>query len=118
MKRSEAAAAIAARLANDLFRAEAAVDQSIHRMGYLAQSLTRSRAKANLSSTVGQPVFDALVRAMAAQVEAQRAMGEVHEALADVKGRTEFRSVAIGGVKKSDEPVPRPLGRAPLAVVA
>ncbi len=115
MKRSEAAASIAARLAADLFKAEAAQDQSIDRLGKLAQSLTRSRARARLSSTVGQPAFDALARALAAQVEAQRAMVELHEALAEVKERTAFRAVAIGGLDKSEHPVPRRTARLELA---
>jgi hypothetical protein len=34
-------------------------------------------------------------------------MVELHEALAEVKGNTRFRSIRMGGLDKSDEPVPR-----------
>ena len=69
MKRAEQAAAIAARLHHALHLAEAGQDQSINRLGKLAQALTRSRKEAGLSATVGQPAFNALARAMAAQIE-------------------------------------------------
>lgn len=110
MKRAQKAAAIAARLHKALTAAETGQDQSITRLGRLAQALIQTRKAAGLSPTVGQPVFDALSRAMAAQIESQKAMVELHEALAEVKGSTTFRSVAIGGLEKSDEPVPRPSG--------
>jgi len=107
MKRAEKAAAIAARLHRDLTSAEAGQDQSISRLGRLAQTLTQSRKAAGLSPTVGQPVFDALSRAMAAQIASQKAMVELHEALAEVKSRTSFRGIVLGGLEKSDDPVPR-----------
>lgn len=107
MKRTEEAALIAARIHRALTRVESGLDQSINRIGQLAQALTRGRKAAGLSTTVGQPAFDALARAMAAQVEAQKAMVELHEALADVKGKTRFRSIRLGGLDKVDEPVPR-----------
>ncbi|WAC61237.1 hypothetical protein [Brevundimonas sp. SL130] len=107
MKRAEQAAAIAARLNHALHLAEAGQDQSINRLGKLAQALTRSRKDAGLSATVGQPAFNALARAMAAQIEAQEAMVELHHALAEVKENTKFRSVRLGGLDKQDEPVPR-----------
>ncbi|MGH7018973.1 MAG: hypothetical protein ACREEY_03790 [Brevundimonas sp.] len=107
MKRTEQAALIAARIQRALQRAEDGHDQSIDRLGKLAQVLTRGRKDAGLSSTVGQPVFDALARSMAAQVAAQKAMVELHEALAEVKGNTRFRGIRMAGLDKSDEPVPR-----------
>ncbi|WP_287104822.1 hypothetical protein [Brevundimonas sp.] len=107
MKRAEQAAAIAARLHHALHLAEAGQDQSINRLGKLAQALTRSRKEAGLSATVGQPAFNALARAMAAQIEAQEAMVELHHALAEVKAHTKFRSVRLGGLEKEEDPVPR-----------
>lgn len=107
MKRADQATAIAARLQYALLQAEAGQDQSIQRLGRLTQVMTRSRREAGLSATVGQPAFDALARALAAQIEAQSAMVDLHEALAEVKGRTRFRSVRLGGLDKQDEPVPR-----------
>lgn len=107
MKRNEQAAQIAMRIQRALMRAEDGQDQSIDRLARLAQALTRGRKAAGLSATVGQPAFDALSRAMAAQIEAQKAMVEVHEALAEVKGRTRFRTIRLGGLDKVDENVPR-----------
>ncbi len=113
MKRAEKAASIAARVQKDLTHAEVGQDQSIARLGRLAQTLTRSRRDAGLSPTVGQPVFDALSRAMAAQIESQRAMVELHEALSVVKARTRFRGLQMGGLDKEDQPTPRETGFAP-----
>lgn len=107
MKRTQEAAIIAARIQRALNRAEEGQDQSIDRLAQLAQALTRGRRAAGLSTTVGQPAFDALARAMAAQVEAQKAMVELHGVLADVKSQTRFRSVRLGGLDKSDEQIPR-----------
>lgn len=107
MKRAEQAAAIAARLHHALHLAEVGQDQSINRLGKLAQALTRSRKEAGLSPTVGQPAFNALARAMAAQIEAQEAMVQLHNALAEVKEQTKFRSVRLGGLEKAETQVPR-----------
>ena len=116
MKRSEHAAALAARLATDLFEAEASQDEAVSQLGKLAQSLTRTRREAGLSTTLGQGAFDALADAVAAQVQAQRAMVHLHEALADVKSRTTFRGLQMSGQDKGDTPYPRPEGR--LALVS
>ena len=112
MKRSEHAATVVARLATDLFQAEASQDEAVNQLGRLAQSLTRSRREAGLSATVGQAAFDALAEAVAAQVGAQRAMVALHEALADVKRKTSFRGVQMGGLEKGGETYPRPTGLA------
>lgn len=116
MKRTEQAATLAARLATDLFEAEASQDEAVSQLGKLAQSLTRTRREAGLSTTLGQGAFDALADAVAAQVQAQRAMVSLHEALADVKSRTAFRGIEMSGHDKGDEPIPRVTGR--LALVS
>ena len=112
MKRSEHAATVVARLATDLFQAEASQDEAVNQLGRLAQSLTRSRREAGLSTTVGQAAFDALAEAVTAQIGAQRAMVALHEALAEVKRNTSFRGVEMGGLEKDGEPYPRPTGLA------
>jgi hypothetical protein len=112
MKRSEHAATVVARLATDLFQAEASQDEAVSQLGRLAQSLTRSRREAGLSATVGQAAFDALAEAVTAQVHAQRAMVTLHEALAEVKRNTSYRGIQMGGMEKEDNPVPRPAGLA------
>jgi len=112
MKRSEHAATVVARLATDLFQAEASQDEAVNQLGRLAQSLTRSRREAGLSATVGQAAFDALADAVAAQVGAQRAMVALHEALAEVKRNTSYRGIQMGGMEKEDDPLPRPVGLA------
>ena len=112
MKRSEHAATVVARLATDLFQAEASQDEAVNQLGRLAQSLTRSRREARLSATVGQAAFDALADAVAAQVGAQRAMVALHEALAEVKRNTSYRGIQMGGMEKEEGPLPRPVGLA------
>ena len=112
MKRSEHAATVVARLASDLFQAEASRDEAVNQLGRLAQSLTRSRREAGLSATVGQAAFDALAEAVTAQVGAQRAMVALHEALAEVKRNTSYRGIQMGGLEKSEQPIPRPSGLA------
>ncbi len=112
MKRSEHAATVVARLATDLFQAEASQDEAVSQLGRLAQSLTRSRRDSGLSATVGQAAFDALADAVTAQIGAQRAMVALHEALAEVKRNTSFRGVQMGGLEKGGETYPRPTGLA------
>jgi hypothetical protein len=112
MKRSEHAATVVARLASDLLQAEASQDEAVNQLGRLAQSLTRSRREAGLSATVGQAAFDALAEAVTAQVGAQRAMVALHEALAEVKRNTSYRGIQMGGLEKSEQPIPRPSGLA------
>jgi len=112
MKRSEHAATVVARLANDLHQAEASQDEAVSQLGRLAQSLTLSRREAGLSTTVGQAAFDALADAVTAQVSAQRAMVALHEALAEVKRNTSYRGIRMGGLEKADDPIPRPVGLA------
>lgn len=108
MKRTEHNAGLAVRLAEDLTLAEVSLDDAVSQLGRLAQSLTRTRREASLSTTVGQPAFDALADAMAAQIQAQRAMVSLHNALADVKSRTAFRGVRLGGYDKSEDDPERP----------
>lgn len=112
MKRSEHAAGLAVRLVEDLHLAEISQDDAVSQLGRLAQSLTRTRREAGLSTTVGQAAFDALADAVAAQVQAQRAMVALHNALAEVKAKTSFRSVRLGGMEKppGDDPVRPPMG--------
>ena len=107
MKRTEQATALVARIQRALTSAESGQDQSIERLARLAQTLTKGRRDAGLAATVGQPAFDALARAMTAQIEAQAAMVELHNALADVKARTAYRSIRMGGLPKADDDIPR-----------
>lgn len=116
MKRSEHAATLAARLASDLFDAEASQDEAVNQLGKLAQSLTRTRREARLSTTTGQGAFDALADAITAQVQAQRAMVALHHALSDVKESTSFRGIVLSGHEKEGEDPLRPTGR--LALVS
>jgi hypothetical protein len=116
MKRTEHAAKLAAHLAADLFDAEASQDEAVSQLGKLAQSLTRTRREARLSTTMGQGAFDALADAIAAQVQAQRAMVALHHALSDVKQSSSFRGIALSGHEKESNDPTRPIGR--LALVS
>jgi hypothetical protein len=116
MKRTEHAAQLAAHLAADLFEAEASQDEAVSQLGKLAQSLTRTRREARLSTTMGQGAFDALADAIAAQVQAQRAMVALHHALSDVKQSSSFRGIELSGHEKQGDDNTRPIGR--LALVS
>lgn len=107
MKRIDQATALVARIQRALYSAEAGQDQSIERLARLAQTLTKGRRDAGLAATVGQPAFDALGRAMTAQIEAQKAMVELHNALAEVKSRTPYRSIRMAGLPKLEDDIPR-----------
>lgn len=111
MKRTERAAALAATLAADLYQAEISQDDAFSQLGRLAQTLTRTRREAGLSTTVGQPAFDALSEALSAQVQAQRAMVALHHALSDVKKSTSFRGIELSGMEKVPDDDTRPAGR-------
>ncbi len=112
MKRSE----VATDLARHLFEAEAAIETAYLKLGALAQALPEARQRAGLACTQGQAAFQGLAAAMAGQVESRSAIIAVHEELARLKAASPYRTVAIGGGQKSEEPAPRPTGR--LAVVA
>lgn len=106
---------VAKNLAEQLFEAEAAIEDAYRKIGALAQALPEARANAGMASTVGQAAFQAVMESMAGQVQSRSAMIAVHEELARLKAASPYRAVAIGGGQKSDEPVPRPHGL--LAVV-
>ena len=116
MKRTERSIALASSLAADLHDAELSQDDAVSRLGQLAQSLTRTRREAGLSTTVGQAAFDALSDAIAAQVQAQRAMVALHNALSVVKATTSFRGIELSGMEKVPDDQPRPIGQ--LALVS
>lgn len=116
MKRTEHSIALATRLAADLHEAELSQDDAVSHLGRLAQSLTRTRREAGLSSTVGQAAFDALSDAVTAQVQAQRAMVALHNALSEVKATTSFRGIVLSGMEKVPDDQTRPTGR--LALVS
>jgi hypothetical protein len=112
MKRAD----VAMNLAEQLFEAEAAIEAAYCKIGALAQALPEARARAGMASTVGQAAFQGLMESMAGQVQSRSAMILVHNELARLKANSQYRSVAIGGGSKSEEPVPRPEGR--LALVS
>lgn len=97
-------------------QAEMSQDDAFSQLGRLAQTLTHTRREAGLSTTVGQAAFDALSDAVAAQVQAQRAMVALHHALSDVKASTSFRGIELSGLDKVPNDDTRPLGR--LALVS
>jgi len=116
MKRTERSTALASNLAADLHEAEISQDDAVSQLGRLAQSLTRTRREAGLSTTVGQAAFDALSDAITAQVQAQRAMVALHNALSEVKSSTSFRGIELSGMEKVPDDDTRPVGR--LALVS
>ncbi|GAA0627154.1 hypothetical protein GCM10009422_25080 [Brevundimonas kwangchunensis] len=102
---------VAKNLAEQLFEAEAAIEDAYRKIGVLAQALPEARANSGMASTVGQAAFQAVMESMAGQVQSRSAMIAVHEELARLKAVSPYRAVAVGGGQKSDEPVPRPRGQ-------
>lgn len=107
---------VAMNLAEQLFEAEAAIEEAYRKIGMLAQALPEARLNSGMASTVGQQAFHAVMESMAGQVQSRGAMIAVHEELARLKTVSPYRSVAIGGGHKEDNPMPKPEGR--LALVS
>lgn len=104
MKRRETHRDLAQSVADQLFATERAVDDAMCSIAGLTQSLPARAREAGFAATRGQVVYDRLVEAMAAQARARAAVVEVHNALADLKTESVFRSMPIGGGTKDEKP--------------
>lgn len=99
MKRSEAALAGA----QQLFRAENAVDGALREAGALVTLLPSLRMDAGLSAMHGPTVMHEVSDAIMALANARGALLKAHASLEAVRGQIGCRSVAIGDMDKPQE---------------
>ena len=113
MKRSQAVT----EAAQCLFSAELAIDSAYGETAVLASRLAHIRVQAGLSATVGQPVLEAVTKALGELAQARAEMVRAHDELSDVKTRIGCRTVAVGGGDKETHDIAPEAARV-LTVVA
>lgn len=99
---------VAHKVADQLFVAEAAIDNALSAVATLAALLPNARIEARLSAVVGQTVIDRASETIAALARARRGIVETHGALHEVQGQIGLGAVALGGADKPDENRPMP----------
>lgn len=100
---------IGARVAQELFAVETAVETTYGAMAQFAGLLAAARTEANLSAVYGQEVMEDVNAAMAHVLRARRALVKAHGGLAEVRDQVGLRQVAFGVQDKP--PVQEPTGR-------
>lgn len=100
---------IGARVAQELFAVETAVETTYGAMAQFAGLLATARAEANLSAVYGQQVMEDVNAAMAHLLQARRALVSAHGGLAQVRDQVGLRQVAFGVQDKP--PVEAPTGQ-------
>lgn len=99
---------IGARVAQELFAVETAVETTFGAMAQFAGLLATARAEANLSAVYGQDVMEDVNAAMAHLLQARRALVKAHGGLAEVRDQVGLRHVGFGVQDKP--PVEPPSG--------
>lgn len=87
---------IGARVAQQLFTVETAVETTYGAMAQFAGLLASARTEANLSAVYGQEVMEDVNAAMAHLLQARRALVKAHGGLAEVRDQVGLRHVAFG----------------------
>lgn len=93
-------------VADQLFAAEAAIDNALSAVATLTAMLPNARIEARLSAVVGQGVFERSCQTIAALIEARRGIVETHRELTDVQHSVGLGAVSLGGHDKPDENEP------------
>ena len=101
MKRSQAVT----ETAQCLFAAELAIDSAYGETAVLASRLAQIRVQGGFSATVGQPVFEAVTKALGELAQARAEMVRAHGELSDVKTRIGCRAMAPAGGDKEDHDI-------------
>ena len=89
--------AAAQKLANNLFAAEAAIDQALSAIATLQASLPETRLEVQISAVIGQDVIEDVANSLASVVAVRRTIVGVHGKLEELKGCAGLKEVAIGG---------------------
>jgi len=87
---------IGARVAQELFAVETAVETTYGAMAQFAGLLANARTQANLSAVYGQEVMEDVNAAMAHLLQARRALVKAHGGLAEVRDQVGLRHIAFG----------------------
>ncbi len=87
---------IGARVAQELFAVETAVETTYGAMAQFAGLLANARTAANLSAVYGQEVMEDVNTAMAHLLQARRALVKAHGGLAEVRDQVGLRHIAFG----------------------
>lgn len=98
---------LAHQVADQLFAAENAIDNALAAVASLTAMLPNARIEAHISAIVGQNVIDRTSQTIAALADARRGIIETHRELTDVQHQIGLGAVALGGVDKPAEHVPR-----------
>lgn len=88
------------KVAEQMFKTEAAIDAAISEAAMMASLLPLARVGANVSAVIGQGAFDRSASALSALVLARREMVAVHGELGEVKDQVGLRNVSFGGQDK------------------
>lgn len=100
---------VAHKVADQLFAAEAAIDNALSAVATLAALLPNARIEARLSAVVGQTVINRASETIAALAEARNGIVETHNALSQVQHQIGLGAVAVGPVlDKPEENLPMP----------
>lgn len=94
-----ARAAVVRRVARDIIPAETSIDTAFAELTKFASTIPQARTDANLSTTVGQPVFDRLAETITALVHARGRLVDAHAEMHKVAQG--FGIVALGPLDKS-----------------
>ncbi len=87
---------IGARVAQELYAVETAVETTYGAMAQFAGLLASARTEANLSAVFGQDVMEDVNAAMAHMLQARRSLVKAHGGLAEVRDQVGLRHVAFG----------------------
>jgi hypothetical protein len=98
---------VAHQVADQLFAAETAIDGALSAVATLTAMLPTARIEANLSAVVGQAVVDRTSETIAALADARRGIVEAHRELGGVQSQIGLGAIALGGVDKPEEDIPR-----------
>ena len=106
---------VAHQVADQLFAAETAIDGALSAVPTLTAMLPTARLDARISAVVGQGVIDRAAESLSALAEARRGLVEAHRELHDVQRQIGLGAIALGGMDKPEEELPRPGGRLRIA---
>jgi hypothetical protein len=93
-------------LAQQLYRAENALDLAVQEVSGLLSTLPQARCDAGLSAVAGRSIFRHMGSAVAALLAAREGLSSAHEDLARLSKILKIDTVAIGPLDKPDDEPP------------
>ena len=98
----------AARVAEKLFRAEAAIDTALARTAELVSALPLMRLRTRLAATVGQSAVEGAAMTVAALSQARASIVATHDELAGAHRRIGLGRFAAGPIQEKEEDATTP----------